>query len=201
MKLTKAQRDFFKDIDLPAALAAGEGKVHFAFPHKGCIVEVSVFYECSADITVQRKPGDGWASYTDTDLTLLNIPDTSNVSGPAVLRMVHAAANKPEYSPLKQAWLATPYVEQWYVSVNGSCTEFSNRDEEGQYTIEVSEDPDDSIVTVAELFLSGELIHAFTIQRPYPNRQTVRSLLKLAEAITEAWRDAVLFDYDEGESK
>lgn len=40
MKLTKAQRDFFADLDLDKALAAGGGKVHFDFPHKRHIITV-----------------------------------------------------------------------------------------------------------------------------------------------------------------
>lgn len=41
MELTKAQLDFFADLDLDSAIKAGEGKVHFTFTHKGHVVEVA----------------------------------------------------------------------------------------------------------------------------------------------------------------
>ena len=102
MELTKEQRNFFADLDLDKAIAASEGKVHFDFPHKGRIVEVAVFCSCDADIIVKPKGNAGNASCPDTNLCLLNIPDTTNVSGPEVLRRVHAEACKSEYSTLKK---------------------------------------------------------------------------------------------------
>lgn len=201
MELTKAQRNFFADLDLDKAIAAGEGKVHFEFNHKGCVVEVAVFCSCDADIIVKPKDDAGNVSCPATNLCLLNIPDTTNVSGPEVLRMVHAEAGKSEYSPLKQAWLATPYVERWHVDVRWSCTAFSTNTGEAQYLIEVTESPDDDSVTVAELFLSGDQIYTFTIPQPYRSDQTAQSLLNLAEAINEAWRDAVLGETYGEESK
>lgn len=201
MELTKEQRNFFADLDLDKALAAGEGKVHFDFTHKGRIVEVAVFCSCDADIVVKPKYKAGNEPCPDTGLCLLNIPGTTNVSGPEVLRMVHAEANKSGYSPLKKAWLATPYVDRWDVSVRWSCTAFSTDIEEVQYTIEVTESPDDDSVTVAELSLSGDPIHTFTIQQPYHRAQTAKSLMNLAETINVAWRDAVLSEYNEEESK
>lgn len=201
MELTKEQRNFFADLDLDKAIAAGEGKVHFDFHHKGCVVEVAVFCSCAADIIVKPKGTAGNTSCPDTNLCLLNIPNTTNVSGPEVLRMVHAEAGKPEYSQLKKAWLATPYVERWEVAVRWSCTAFSINIEEDQYTIEVTESPDDDSVTVAELFLSGDPIYTFTIPKPYRTVQTVQSLSNLAEAITLAWRDAVLNETYVEESK
>lgn len=41
MELTKAQLDFFADLDLDSTIKAGEGKVHFTFTHKGHAVEVA----------------------------------------------------------------------------------------------------------------------------------------------------------------
>lgn len=201
MELTKEQRNFFTDLDLDKAIAAGEGKVHFEFNHKGCVVEVAVFCSCDADIIVKPKDSAGNASCPDKSLCLLNIPDTTNVSGPEVLRMVHAEAGKSEYSTLKKAWLDTPYVERWNVSARWSCTEFSTNIEEVRYTIEVTESPDDDSVTVAELFLSGDLIHTFAIPQPYQSGPTAKSLMNLAEAVNVAWRDAVLSEYNEEESK
>lgn len=201
MKLTKEQRNFFADLDLDKAIAAGAGKVHFEFDHKGCVVEVAVFCSCDADIIVKPKDSAGNAPCQDTHLCLLNIPHTTNVSGPEVLRMVHAEAGKPEYSALKKAWLATPYVERWKVAVRWSCTVFSTDIEEVQYTIDVTESPDDDSVTVAELFLSGDQIYTFTIPQPYRRAPTAKSLMDLAEEINVAWRDAVLSDYDAEESK
>lgn len=201
MELTKAQRNFFADLDLDKALAAGEGKVHFEFTHNGCVVEVAVFCSCDADIIVKPKDSAGNAACSDTNLSLLNIPDTTNVSGPEVLRRVTAEAGKSEYSPLKKAWLATPYVEWWNVAVRWSCTAFSTDIEEVQYTIEVTESPDDDRVTVAELSLSGTQIYTFTIAQPYNSDPTAKSLMNLAEAINVAWRDAVLSEYNEEESK
>ena len=201
MKLTKEQRNFFADLDLDKALAAGEGKVHFNFNHKGCVVEVAVFCSCDADIIVKPKNTAGNTSCPNTNLCLLNIPDTTNVSGPEVLRMVHAEAGKSEYSPLKKAWLDTPYVERWNVSVRWSCIAFSTNSEEFQYTIEAIESPDDDSVTVAELFLSGDQIYTLTIPQPYPSDPTAESLTNLAEAINAAWHDAVLSECNEEEPK
>jgi hypothetical protein len=201
MKLTKEQRNFFAGLDLDKAIAAGEGKVHFEFTHKGCVVEVAVFCSCDADIIVKPKYNAGKASCPATNLCLINIPDTTNVSGPELLRRVHAEAGKAEYSPLKQAWLDTPYVEWWNVSIRWSCTEFSANTGEDEYRIEVTESPDDDSTTVAELFLSGDQIYTFTIPQPYPSYPAVKSLRDLAEAINAAWRDAVLSEYNEEESK
>lgn len=201
MELTKERRNFFADLDLDAALAAGEGKVHFEFPHKGHTIAVEAYCSCDADIIVRRKARNGVAHEPDKHLSMYNIPNTTNVSGREVLRMVHAEVGKPEYSSLKQAWLVTPYVDQWNVSVRGSCTEFSTAIEEDQYAIEVTESPDDDSDTVAELCLSGDPIYTFTIPQPYNRDPTVHSLRNLAEAITLAWRDAVLGETYGEESK
>jgi hypothetical protein len=201
MELTKDRRNFFADLDLDKALAAGGGKVHFDFPHKGHAIAVEAYSSCDADIIVRRKAKDGVVHEPDKRLSMFNIPDTTNVSAQKVLRMVYEEATKPVDSQLKQAWLDTPYVERWYVSVRGSYTEFSTNTEEARYLIKVTESPDDESDTVAELFMSGAQIHTFTISQPYHNEHTAHSLLNLADAITEAWRDAVLAQYDEGESK
>jgi hypothetical protein len=201
MELTKEQRNFFADLDLDKAISAGEGKVHFDFNHKGRVVEVAVFCSCDADIIVKHKDKAGHASYPDMNLCLLNIPDTTNVAGPEVLRRVHAEAGKSEYSPLKQAWLSTPYVELWDVSVRWSCTSFSTDREGVQYTIEVTESLDDDSVTVAELSLPDDQIHTFTIPKPYDSDPTAKSLMDLAKSIDVAWRDAVLSESNEKESE
>lgn len=201
MKLTKAQRDFFADLDLGKAIAAGEGKVHFDFTHKEHIVEVAVFCSCDADIVVKRKGKAGAALCPDTDLCLLNIPGTTNVSATVVLRTVRAEANKPEYSQLKKAWLDTPYVKRWHVFVREASTEFTTKTEEARYLIAVTESPDDGGDTVVKLFVSGAQIYTFSIPQPYRNDPTAQSLLNLAEAITEAWRYVVLDEYDEEDSK
>lgn len=201
MELTKKQRNFFADLDLDKALEASDGKVHFDFTHKDHIITVEVYCSCDADIIVRRKTNDGVVHEPDKRLSLYNIPGTTNVSAGQVLRMVYEGTVKPVDSPLKQAWLATPYVERWHVSVRGAFAEFSTNTGEAQYLIEVTESPDDDSDTVAELFVSGEKIYTFTITQPYHNVQTARSLLNLAEAINEAWRDAVLSDYNEEESK
>lgn len=201
MELTKEQRNFFADLDLDKAIAAGEGKVHFEFTHKGCVVEVAVFCSCDADIIVKPKDSVGNLACRDTNLCLLNIPGTTNVSGPEVLRMVYEEAGKSGYSMLKHAWLDTPYVERWHVSVRWSCTVFSTHNEEVQYTIEVTESPDDDSVTVAELFMTDEHVHTFTIPQPYHTDQTAKSLMHLAESINVAWHEAVLSEYNEEESK
>lgn len=171
--------------------------MHFDFTHKGCVVEVAVFCSCDADIIVKPKDNAGNTSCPDTRLCLLNIPDTTNVSGPEVLRMVHAEAGKSEYSPLKKAWLTTPYVERWNVAVRWSCTAFSTDIDEVRYKIYVTESPDDDSDTVAELFLAEDRIYTFTIPQPYSRDQTVKSLRNLAGAINVAWRDAVLSEYNE----
>lgn len=201
MELTKEQRNFFADLDLDKALAAGEEKVHFQFPHKDHVVYVEAYSMSCADIIVRRKTKAGVVSDPDGYLSMFDISGTTNVSGPEVLRMVHEEAGKSGYSPLKKAWLATPYVERWDVSVRWSCTAFSTDIGEAQYLIEVTESPDDDRVTVAELSLSGDSIYTFTIPQPYHSDQTVQSLLNLAEAITLAWRDAVLDETYGEESK
>ena len=201
MELTREQRNFFADLDLDKALAAGEGKVHFEFNHKGCVVEVAVFCSCDADIIVKTKDNEGNASGQATNLCLLNIPNTTNVAGPEVLRRVHAEARKSEYTPLKKAWLATPYVERWNVAVRWSCTAFSTDIGEVRYTIEVAESSDDESATVAELFLDDTQIHTFTIQQPYLRSQTAKSLMDLTEVINVAWRDAVLLECNDEETK
>lgn len=201
MELTKTQRNFFADLDLDAALAAGEGKVHFDFTHKDHIIVVEAYCSCDADIIVRHKDKAGFVHEPDGHLSVFNIPDTTNVSAEKVLRMVYEEAVKPVASQLKQAWLDTPYVEWWHVSVGWSYTEFSTATEEARYLIRVTESPDDESDTVAELFMSGAQIHTFTIPQPYHNEHTAHSLRNLADAITEAWRDAVLADYDEEESK
>lgn len=201
MELTKEQRNFFADLDLDKAIAAGEGKLHFQFTHKDHVVFVEVYSMSEADITVWRKVPEGEDLISDRELSLFSIPNSRNVSGPEVLRRVHAEAGKSEYSTLKKAWLATPYVERWEVAVRWSCTAFSINIDEVQYTIEVTESPDDDSVTVAELALSGDPIYTFTIPQPYRTVQTVQSLLNLTEAITLAWRDAVLDETYGEESK
>lgn len=201
MELTKKQRNFFADLDLDKALAAGDGKVNFNFHHNGHVVEVAVFCSYNADIIVKRMDKAGRASYPDRDLCLMNIPDTMNVSATAVLRRVHEAAGTPSIELLKQAWLDTPYVERWHVSVREASTEFTTDTGDAQYMIAVAESPDDDSDTGAELFVCGVPIHTFTIPQPYHNDQTSLSLLDLAESITEAWRYAVLADIKEEESK
>lgn len=201
MELTNARRNFFADLDLDKALAAGCGKVHFDFTHKGHTISVEAYCSCDADIIVRRKAKDGVVHTPDKSLSMFNIPDTTNVSAQKVLRMVYEEAAKPVDFQIKQAWLDTPYVEQWYVSVRGSYTEFSTDTEEASYLIKVTESPDDKSDTVAELFISGSQIHTFTIPQPYPSDRTSKSLLYLAEAINVAWRDAVLSEHNEEESK
>lgn len=201
MELTKEQRDFFAELDFDKALAAGDGKVHFDFTHKNHNITVEAYCSCDADIVVRRKAKGGVVTGPDNSLSMFNIPDTTNVSAEKVLRMVYEAATTPVDSPLKQAWRDTPYVDQWNVSVRWSCTAFSTDIEEAQYMIEVTESPDDESITVAELFLSGDQIHTFTIPQPYIRDQTAKSLMNLAEALNAAWRDAVLSEYNEEESK
>ena len=192
MELTKAQQNFLADLNLDAALAAGAGKVHFEFTHKNHIVTVEAYCSCDADIIVRRKDGAGVVSAPDGYLSLFDIPNTTNVSAEKVLRAVYEKALTPVDSQLKRAWLDTPYVELWHVSVQGACTEFSTDTEDARYNIEVTKSPEDGTATVAELSMSGAQIHTFIIPQPYPNAQTARSLLELAESITEAWREAVL---------
>lgn len=187
MELTKAQRDFFVDLDLDSAIKAGEGKVNFDFTHKGRVVEVAVYGACEADITVQHKPGEGRGTYPDPSLTLLNIPGTENVPGPAVLRMVYEAANKPEYSQLKKAWLATPYVERWPVDVMGSRVKFSFQDGSVCYELWASKSlaiPDTATV---ELLVDWELAHTFMLPIRYIRKPTAHFVHELAHAITVAW--------------
>ena len=197
MELTKAQKNFFADLDLDKALADGEGKVHFYFTHKDHIIAVEAYCSCDADIIVRHKDKAGVVSAPDKRLSMFNIPDTTNVSAEKVLRMLYEEAANPVNSQLIQAWRITPYVDRWNVSVRGPCTEFSTRNGEAQYLIEVTESPDDSSATVAELFLSGAQIYTFTIPQPYHNGQTARSLMHLAEAINGAWRDVVLSEHYE----
>lgn len=192
MELTKTQRNFFADLDLNKAIAAGEGKVHFAFTHKAHTVTVEAHSTCDADIIVRRAANAGVVSGPDKRLSMFNIPDTTNVSAEKVLRMVYEEASTHVDSKIKQAWLDTSYVERWQVSVLDSCTEFSTNTGKTKYLIEVTESPDDGNATAAELFRSGDSICTFTIPQPYNSDQTAQSLLDLAEAITEAWRDAVL---------
>lgn len=180
MELTKTQRNFFSDLDLDKALAAGEGKVHFDFTHNDYTIAVEAYYSCDADIIVRCKAKGGVVHEPDKHLSMFNIPDTTNVSAEKVLRMVYEAASKPADAKLKQAWLDTPYVERWDVSVQGACTEFSTRTEAAEYLIEVTESPDDDSDTVAELFMSGDSTCTFTIPQPYHTRQTAQSLLNLA---------------------
>lgn len=201
MELTKAQRDFFADLDLDSATKAGEGKVHFNFAHKDYIVEVAVYGACEADITVNHKPGEGLTSGPCMDLTLLNIPGTENVSGPAVLRMVYEAANKPEYSILKKAWLDTPYVELWPVDVMGSRVKFSYQDGPVCYELWASKSQEITGTATVELLVDCELTHTFRIPMRYIMKPTPQSVLELANAITLAWRDAVLDETYGEESK
>ena len=201
MELTKAQRNFFAALDLDAALAAGKEKVHFDFTHKDHTISVEAYSTCDADIIVRRKAKAGVAAAPDKLLSLFNIPDTTNVSAEKVLRMVHAEASTPVDSQLKQAWLDTPYVERWHVSVRRSCTKFTTNTEEAWYVIIVTESPEDESHTVAELFISGAKIHTFTISQPYHTDLTAQILLNLAEAINAAWSEAVLDNCNEGESK
>lgn len=201
MELTKTQRNFFAALDLDAALAAGAGKVHFDFTQNGHTITVEAYSTCDADIIVRRKAKDGIVHAPDNRLSLSNIPDTANVSAEKVLRMVYEEAATPVDSQLEQAWRDTPYVERWNVSVHESRTEFSTKTGEAEYLIEVTESPDDASDTVADLFLSGDSIYTFTIPQPYCNSQTAQRLMNMAEAITEAWRDAVLGEHDGEESK
>lgn len=201
MKLTKAQREFFENMDLDGALEAGEDKVRFNFSHNGRIITVEAHETCCANVIVEYKDKAGSMFATDKSLSLFNIPGTMNVPATLVLRMVYEAAAKKNDSMLKRAWLDTPYVEQWDVSAQGACIEFTFKSGKDQYLIEASEDPNNAGVTVAELFMDGSLIHTFNIQQRYLNRQTAQNMFDLADAITEEWRDTVLAEYNEEKSK
>lgn len=191
MELTQAQRNFFADLDLDSATKAGEEKVHFDFSHKGSIVEVAVYGACEADITVTHKPVEGRSAYVDSALSLLNIPGTENMSGPAVLRMVHAEANKSEYSQLKRAWLDTPYVQQWSVDVFGSRIKFSWQSVPVCYELWASKTPGIPDTTTVGLLVDWEQVHTFQLPMRYSVKLSAQFMFELANAITTAWRDEV----------
>lgn len=194
MELTKAQRNFFADLDLDSAIKAGEGKVHFEFPHKGHVVAVGVYGSCEADITVKHKPREG---QVDLDLTLLNIPGTENMSGPAVLRMVHAEANKSEYALLKEAWQDTPDVDLWPVDVMGSRVKFSWHDDLICYELWASKSQETPDTTTVELLADWEQVHTFLLPMRCPQKPTAQSVYVLANTINKAWRAVMREEYDD----
>lgn len=191
MELTQVQRDFFADLDLASATKAGEEKVQFDFLHKGRIVEVAVYSGCEADIRVKHRPEGGRVTCIDPALSLPNIPGTVNMSGPAVLRRVHAEANKPGDPQLKRAWLDTPYVELWPVDVMGARVKFSWQDAPVCYELWASKAQDIPDITTVDLLVDWERAHTFLLPLRCPKKPTAEFVFELAEAITEAWRDAV----------
>lgn len=191
MELTKAQREFFQDLDVEAAIKAGEGKLHFEFPHKGHDVFVETYSMSAADLTVRRRIPEGGYLIVDRELSLLNIPDSQNVSGPALLRQLYEAANPPVDMALKDAWRNTPYVRSWEVSQHVSCTSFKTVQDGVLYTLYAAKGPDDAEQTSVELRVAGNLVHTLTLPVVYRSRPTARDLLALADIITQAWREAV----------
>lgn len=190
MKLTQEQSDFFKDLDLDKAIACGEGRVQFDFTHKDRAVDVRAYSSGKGDIIVCRGTAEEDRLLADRNLSLLDIEGTENMSGPAMLQMLHDAANNPGPGPLKEIWLSTPSVKEWLVDVLGSRIRFSCQEGSAAYELWAHKAQEIQDTTVVELMPDGERVHTFLLPMGY-RKPTAQFVLKLAAVITEAWYDEV----------
>lgn len=191
MKLTNEQYEFFKDLNLSQAIEHGEGLVRFTFPHNDRIVEVQPHSLGEADILVHEAGAGDDSTRIDRALSLFDIPDTSNMSGPTLLKQLHNVVHNRNAYLLKEAWIGTPYVEQWPVDVFGSRVKFSFHDEVVCYELWASKSREIMDTATVELLVDWKLTHTFLIPMRYIMKPTAQFVFELAQAITEAWRDEV----------
>ena len=88
MKLTQTQLSFFRDLDVSEAVKHGEGRVQFTFTHKGREVDVRPYSSGGGDIIVRLDTSREGRLLVDLDLSLFDIPETKNLSGPAMLKLL-----------------------------------------------------------------------------------------------------------------
>lgn len=144
MKLTQEQLDFFKDLDIPEVVKHGEGKVQFTLHYNGRAVEVQPCILGEAAILVLTESAEATSIQIDQSLSLFNIEGTENLSGPALLKLLHEALHNPPAVVLEEAWLNTPYVGQWMVDVPGTHIRFSYQKGSVTYELWAHEAPGDS---------------------------------------------------------
>lgn len=187
MNLTQEQFNFFKDLDVSEAVAHGEGKVSFTFSHKGHMVKVQPYDLEDADILVHGKGVEGGRPLIDQSLSLLGVPGTKNMSGPALLQLVHEAVHSRPAPGVVEAWLNTPYVKQWPVDVLGSRIRFSYQDGSVTYELWAQEAPEIQETTVVELLVDGGRVHTFLLPMRYPRHPSTQFVCELAHTATKVW--------------
>lgn len=191
MELTQEQFDFFKDLDVEEAMTHGEGKVQFTFPHKGRIVEVHPYSVVAGDIIVRSGHETEDQAPANSSLSLVDIPGTANMSGPALLKWLHEAVHSRPASPAREAWLNTPHVKEWSVGMPGSHIRFSYQNEATTYELWAHKAQEIQETTTVVLLVDGQQVHTFLLPLEYPRKTSAQFVYKLAYAITVAWHDEV----------
>jgi hypothetical protein len=121
----------------------------------------------------------------------VDIAGTENLSGPALLKLLHEAVHSRPASLFREAWLSTPYVKEWSVDVLGSRIRFSYQDGPTGYELWVHESQEIQETVVVELLVDGERVHTLLLPRRRLRRATAQAVYELASAITLAWRDEI----------
>lgn len=189
IKLTNEQYEFFKDLDVSEAVKHSDGRIHFAFPYKGRMVEVQPYRRGDADILVHPEKETEYRISIDQSLSLFDIPETENVSGPALLeRLREAVCNHPA-SVLKEAWLNTTYVKQWSVVMLGPNIMFSYQNGSVTYELWAHETQEIQETTTVVLMVNGQQVHTFLLPMRYHSQPSALFVYELANAVTTAWRD------------
>lgn len=191
MNITDEQYEFFKDLDVSEAVKHSDGRIHFAFPYKGRMVEVQPYRRGDADIVVHAKKEAEYQIPIDQSLSLFDIPETENVSGPALLTMLHEAVHKHPKSVIRETWFDTPYVKRWPVDVVGSSIRFSYQEGSAGYELLVHEAQEAQETTTVVLLVDGRQIHTFLLPLKFPSKITALFVFELANAISTAWRDEI----------
>lgn len=191
MRLTNEQYEFFKDLDVEEAIQHGEGLVQFSFRHKGRAVTIMPYSVGEADIIVRPPRAAPDSNSIDRTLSLQDIPGTQNMSGPALIQLIHTAVLNHSTDVIKNAWAATPYVRRWRVETFPKHTKFMCYNGPTSYVLCALEDPDTPDSTIVQLFVNWVQVHTFHISEPYVKQPTVQGVFDLADTITAVWRDAV----------
>ena len=187
MRLTQEQFDFFKDLDVPEAVKHGEGRVQFTFTHKDRAVDVRPYSSGEGDIIVRPGTSEEGRLLVDRNLSLFDMEGTENMSGPALLQLVHEAVHSNRTPRVREVWLNTPYVEQWPVDVLGSRIRFSYQSGPVTYELWAHEAQEIQETSVVELLVDGERVHTFLLPMRYPRQPSTQFVCELAHAVTKAW--------------
>lgn len=191
MKLTNEQYEFFKDLDVSEAVKHGEGRVLFTFPHRGRVVEVNPCSLWNSDILVRHEIAEDDSIRIDRSLSLFDIPETENLSGPALLKLLYDAVHSRPESLFRTAWINTPHVKQWPVDVLGTRIRFAYQNGSVTYELWAHEAQEIQEVTTVVLLVGGQQVHTFLLPMRYCRQPSVQFVYELANAVAAAWRDEV----------